>query len=87
MKSYCLKERRQTECLDPFDFKQTNDGRWMFFSKCEECGFRKMRFVNEKFVNTIKKLRDFMAKAREDIAAGNDSEVTIAKMREYVFAE
>ena len=86
VKSYCVKEKKQTVCFQPFDFKQTDDGRWMFFSKCGECGIKKTKFVNENFVKTIKKMRDFMAKTREDMDGGKH-EATVAKMRKFVFVE
>ena len=46
MKSYCVKQRKQTECLPGSEtYVMTRNGRWMMKCKCEECGITKTRFV------------------------------------------
>ena len=44
-KSYCLKERKLTENVNPRIVK-TKNNRLMELSKCASCGVKKARFVN-----------------------------------------
>ena len=51
MKSYCLKQRKVTECSEPSGYKKTENNRWLFFCRCAECGIIKYRFVKKDQVN------------------------------------
>ena len=46
MKSYCVKQRKQTECLPGSEtYAMARNGRRMMKCKCSECGITKTRFV------------------------------------------
>ena len=46
MKSYCVKQRKQTECLPGSEtYVMARNGRSMMKCKCVECGITKTRFV------------------------------------------
>lgn len=45
VKSYCVKQRKQTECIEPSGYKTAKNGRLMFFCICAECGIKKFKFV------------------------------------------
>ena len=46
MKSYCVKQRKQTECLPGSEtYAIARNGRKMMKCKCAECGITKTRFV------------------------------------------
>ena len=46
MKSYCVKQRKQTECVPGSErVVQTRNGRKMMRCKCAECGITKTKFV------------------------------------------
>ena len=46
MKSYCLKQRKQTECVPGTEqIVMTKNGRKMLKCKCAECGIIKNKFV------------------------------------------
>ena len=46
MKSYCVKQRKQTECVPGSEqYVQTKNGRNAMKCKCAECGITKFRFV------------------------------------------
>ena len=46
MKSYCVKLRKQTECLPGSEtYAMARNGRRMMKCKCAECGITKTRFV------------------------------------------
>ena len=46
MKSYCVKQRKQTECLHGSEtYVMARNGRSMMKCKCAECGITKTRFV------------------------------------------
>ena len=45
MKTYCVKQRRQTECLPGSEtYAMARNGRRMMKCKCAECGITKTRF-------------------------------------------
>lgn len=47
MKSYCVKERRQTECVPRSERLVTiKNGRKMMKCKCAECGITKTTFIS-----------------------------------------
>ena len=45
MKSYCVKEKKQTECVEPNGYKTAKNGRTMFWCTCASCGITKTKFV------------------------------------------
>ena len=46
MKSYCVKQKKQTECVPGSETTvKTKNGRTMMKCKCAECGATKTRFV------------------------------------------
>ena len=45
MKSYCVKQKNQTECVEPSGYKRAKNGKLMYFCKCAECGIMKFKFV------------------------------------------
>ena len=47
MKSYCVKQKKQTECVEPSGYKKAKNGRLMFFCTCAECGIKKTKFVKQ----------------------------------------
>ena len=51
MKTYCVKQRKQTECVEPSSYKYAKNGRLMFFCTCAECGITKTRFVKQSEVS------------------------------------
>ena len=48
VKSYCVKQKKQTECVEPSGYKQAKNGRFMFFCTCAECGIKKTKFVKSQ---------------------------------------
>ena len=49
MKTYCVKQRKQTECLPGSEtYAMTRNGRRLMKCKCAECGITKTRFVKGK---------------------------------------
>ena len=48
MKSYCVKQKKQTECSQPSGYKTAKNGRTMFWCTCAERGIRKTRFVKQQ---------------------------------------
>ena len=45
-KSYCVKEGKQTECLEgPERFEKTKNSRLVLKCTCKSCGITKIRFV------------------------------------------
>ena len=47
VKSYCVKQKKQTECVEPSGYKKATNGRLMFFCTCAECGITKTKFVKQ----------------------------------------
>ena len=48
MKSYCVKQRKRTECVPGSEtISLTKNGRKMMKCKCAECGITKTQFVKE----------------------------------------
>ena len=51
MKSYCVKQRKQTECVPGSErVVQARNGRAMMKCKCVECGITKTKFVKSGVV-------------------------------------
>ena len=49
VKSYCVKQRKQTECVPGTEqIVTTKNGRKMMKCKCAECGITKTKFVKNK---------------------------------------
>ena len=48
VKSYCVKQKKQTECVEPSGYTQAKNGRLMFFCTCAECGIKKTKFVKNR---------------------------------------
>ena len=46
-KSYCVKQKKQTECIEPSGYKTAKNGRLMHFCTCAECGITKTKFVKQ----------------------------------------
>ena len=42
VKSYCVKQKKQTECVEPAGYKIAKNGRLMFWCTCAECGTKKL---------------------------------------------
>ena len=48
MKSYCVKQKKQTECVPKSEqYTKAKNGRLMMKCKCAECGITKTRFVKQ----------------------------------------
>ena len=47
VKSYCVKQKKQTECVEPSGYKTAKNGRLMFWCTCAECGIKKAKFVRK----------------------------------------
>ena len=45
MESYCVKQKKFTECIEPSGYKKSKNGKLMFYCKCKECGIIKYKFV------------------------------------------
>ena len=48
VKSYCVKQKKQTECVEPSGYKTAKNGRLMFWCTCSECGIKKFKFVKKE---------------------------------------
>ena len=55
MLSYCVKERKQTERVEPSGYKTAKNGRKMFWCTCASCGIKKYRFVKSDGSTTSSK--------------------------------
>ena len=47
VKSSCVKQKKQTECVEPSGYKTAKNGRLMFWCTCAECGIKKFKFVKK----------------------------------------
>ena len=45
MKTYCIKQKKQTECVEPSGYKTAKNGKLMYYCKCAECDIMKSKFV------------------------------------------
>ena len=43
MKSYCVKQKQETECIQPSGYMTAKNGRLMFWCTCVECGIKKKK--------------------------------------------
>ena len=48
MKTYCVKQRKQTECVEPSGYKTASNGTKMFWCTCAECGIKKYKILKNK---------------------------------------
>ena len=53
MKTYCIKQRKQTECVEPSGYKYVENGHLMFFCTCAECGITKTRMMPQITKDTL----------------------------------
>ena len=57
MESYCVKQKKFTECIEPSGYKKSKNGKLMFYCKCKECGIMKYKFVkNQSFGGSSQRL-------------------------------
>ena len=48
MKSYCVKQKKVTECVPGSErYEKAKNGRLMLKCKCSECGITKTKFVKQ----------------------------------------
>ena len=47
-KSYCVKQKKFTECIEPSGYKKSKNDKLMFYCKCKECGIMKYKFVKNQ---------------------------------------
>ena len=48
MKSYCVKDKKQTECVEPSGYMTAKNGRLFFFCHCAEYDIKKTNFVKNQ---------------------------------------
>ena len=48
MKSYYVKDKKQTECVEPGGYMTAKNGRLMFWCTSAECGIKKTKFVKNQ---------------------------------------
>ena len=48
VKTYCVKQKKQTECIEPSGYKTAKNGRLMYFCTCAECFITKTKFIKSK---------------------------------------
>lgn len=46
-KTYCLKDKKETACIEPSGYQRDKRGRLQFFCHCIVCGIKKVRYVKE----------------------------------------
>jgi len=52
MKPYCVKQKKQTECVPGSQkYVTAKSGRLMMKCQCAECGITKTRFIKQKNLN------------------------------------
>ena len=47
VKSYYVKQKKQTECIEPSGYKTAKNGRLMFWCTCAEFGIKRFKFVKK----------------------------------------
>ena len=47
VKSYGVKQKKQTECVEPSGYKTAKNVRLMIWSTYAECGIKKFKFVKK----------------------------------------
>ena len=64
MKSYCVKQRKQTDCVPGSEqYVKTKNGRNAMKCQCIECGITKFRFVSKAEVPKDQDLMSLLLKA------------------------
>jgi len=48
VKSYCVTEKEQTECIEPSGYNQAKNGRWMFYCTCIQSNNIKTKFISDE---------------------------------------
>ena len=48
MKSYCVKQKKQTECVELSGTATAKNGRKYFWCTCAECGIKKAKFYQNQ---------------------------------------
>ena len=72
MKSYCVKQKKQTECVQGSEqYVKTKNGRNAMKCKCIECGITKFPFV--KGATTAKTAKTTKAKKGKGLLLGTNS--------------
>ena len=46
--TYCVKQKKFTECIEPSGYKKSKNDKLMFYCKCKECGIMKYKFVKNQ---------------------------------------
>ena len=70
MKSYCVKQKKQTECVQGSEqYVKTKNGRNAMKCKCAECGITKFRFVK----GATTRAKTTKAKKGEGLLLGRNS--------------
>lgn len=47
METYCVKQNKQTECMEPSGCKRAKNGRLTDFCTCAECGITMTKLKNK----------------------------------------
>ena len=48
VKSYCVKQKKQTECVEPSGYKTAKNGRLKFWCTCAECEIKKVQVCKKR---------------------------------------
>ena len=48
MKSYCVKQKKQTECTEPSGTSVAKNGKYYFWCTCAECGIKKNKICQKQ---------------------------------------
>ena len=48
MLSYCVREKKQTECVEPSGYKKAKNGRLMHLCTCSSCVTTKTKFFKSQ---------------------------------------
>ena len=43
--TYCIKDKRETPCVEPSGYQKDKKGRTQFFCRCGVCGIKKVTYV------------------------------------------
>ena len=74
MKTYCVKQRKQTECVPGSEtYVRTKNGRSMMKCKCAECGIAKTKFVKGTAGKGLTKTKFVKGKAGKGLILGKHS--------------
>ena len=47
VKSYCVKQKKVTECIEPSGYKKAKKRKIDVFCTCAECGITKTKFIKQ----------------------------------------